>query len=218
MATSNDRDEQSPVDPDRVGLVWIGADRAVIARWNGEPSLEHLESAVSPKRRGVGSVRRGPARPSGGGRVAGHGTENRHDEDVRRFLTEVVSHLGDLDEVEVVGRGHHHERLADLLQRLATRRNADLGVTTRGLSRRPSDKQLSARLRKLVGAEQPRRRTGRYRLPGQEPTSQTGRPLPAAAGRRTLRPPRVSERHEIDEAVEAMLADGPWDSEPAGPS
>ena len=211
MAGSDDRQQEQATDPERVGVVWVGPDRAVVARWSGEPTLEHLNSAVSPRRRGVGSVRRGPARPSGGGRVAGHGTENRHEQELRRFLTELVGRLGDLDAVEVVGRAQYHERLAALLRRLAASRNADTIVTTRTLARRPSDKQLEARLRKLVGAELPRRDVGRYRLPASGPTSHTGRPLRPAAGRRTLRPARLREKREIDQEVEAMLADGPWD-------
>ena len=212
MAGSDDRTNESATDREGVGLVWIGANRAVVARWSGEPTLEHLDSAVSPKRRGVGSVRRGPARPSGGGRVAGHGTENRHEQELRQFLADLVGRLGDLDAVEVVGRAQHHERLADLLRRLADRRNADTVVTTRTLSRRPSDKQLEARLRKLVGADLPRRNIGRYRLRASGPTTATGRPLRPAAGRRTLRPPRLPERREIDQEVESMLAEGPWDA------
>jgi hypothetical protein len=111
----------------------------------------------------------------------------------------------------VIGRGLHPERLADLLRRVAARRDTEAVVTTRSLSRRPSDNQLGARLRKLVGEELPRRNVGRYRLPAREPATATGRPLRPAAGRRTLRPPRLPERREIDQEVEAMLADGAWD-------
>jgi hypothetical protein len=112
----------------------------------------------------------------------------------------------------VVGRGLHPERLADLLRRVAARSAADAVVTTRTLSRRPSDNQLKARLRKLVGDELPRRPMGRYRMPVPEPTKPTGRPLRPAAGRPRLRPARLPKRREIDQEVEAMLADGPWDA------
>ena len=212
MATFEDGQREPASDPELVGLVWVGADHAVVVRWSGEPIVEHLASAVPPRRRAVGSVRRGPARPSGGGRVPGHGTEERHDQESRRFLSDVVSRLDGLEAVEVIGRGLHPERLADLLLRVTTRRHAETVVTTRVLSRRPSDNQLKARLRKLVAEELPRRRVGRYRSPGPRPTTPTGRPLQPAAGRRTLRPPRLSERREIDEEVEAMLVDGPWDA------
>lgn len=211
MATFEDRQLEPAADTDLVGLVWIGADRAVVVRWDDEPTVEHLESAVPPKRRALGSVRRGPARPAGGGRVPGHGTQKKHEEESRRFLSEVVGRLARFEAVEVVGRGLHPERLADLLRHVAARRDLDIVVMTRTLSRRPSDNQLKARLRKLVGEELPRRRVGRYRLPEPEHATPTGRPLRPAAGRRTLRPPRLSEQREIDEEVEAMLADLPWD-------
>lgn len=211
MAASQDRQRDPARDPELVGLAWIGADRAVVVRWSDEPVVEHLESAVPPKRRGVGSVRRGPARPFGGGRVPGHGTEEQHEQESRRFLSDVVDRLAGLEAVEVVGRSGHPERLADLLRRVAARRDANAAVTTRSLSRRPSDNQLKARLRKLVGEELPRRNVGRYRLPAPEPATRTGRPLRPAAGRRTLRPPRLPERREIEQEIEAMLADGPWD-------
>ena len=211
MAAFEDRQRELASDPEQVGLVWIGAGRAVVVRWDDEPIVEHLESAVPPRRRGVGSVRRGPARPAGGGSVPGHGTEEKHEQESRRFLADVVGRLAGLQAVEVIGRGVHPERLADLLRHVAARRDLDNVVTTRTLSRRPSDNQLKARLRKLVGEELPRRRVGRYRLPEPENATPTGRPVRPAAGRRTLRPPRLSEAREIDEEVEAMLADGPWD-------
>ena len=91
MATFEDGQREPASDPELVGLVWVGADHAVVVRWSGEPIVEHLASAVPPRRRAVGSVRRGPARPSGGGRVPGHGTEERHDQESRRFLSDVVS-------------------------------------------------------------------------------------------------------------------------------
>jgi hypothetical protein len=216
MASSEDRQQQPASDPSSVGLVWIGADRATVVRWTDQPIVEHLFGEVPPKRRAVGSVRRGPARPSGGGRVPGHGTEEQHEQELRRFLADVVARLTDLEAVEVIGHGLHPERLADLLRRFAARSHVGTVVTTRGLARRPSDNQLKARLRKLAGSELPRRRIGRHRLPVPEPATETGRPLRPAAGRRTLRPPRLTERREIDQEVEAMLADGPWD--PTGES
>lgn len=199
--------EATDVDPERVGLVWISTQRAVIVRWDGEPVVEHLESGVTPRRRAVGSVRRGPARADGGGRVPGHGTKTKHDEELRQFLTDVAARLEGLEVVDVAGRGTVPERFAELLERKATRRNANLEVATRSLSRRPSDAQLGARLRRLVDREKPRRLVGRYRLPEAGPTTPTGRPLRPGAGRRTLRPARTPEKREIDEEIEAMLGD-----------
>ncbi|HET7027807.1 MAG TPA: hypothetical protein VFI28_08955 [Candidatus Limnocylindrales bacterium] len=214
MDDEQTRTSSSDLEPEQVGVVWFEPARAVIARWHDEgPVIEHLESDVPVRRRAVGSVRRGPARPFGGGRVAGQGTENMHEEEMRRFLTEVASRLADLALVEVSGRGLTHERLAELLRRLAAGRNAQPSVTTRSLSRRPSDNQLAARLRKLADVELPRRLVGRYRLPVRGPATPTGRPLRPAAGRRTLRPARVPERDEIEHEVEMMLEETP--SEPA---
>jgi hypothetical protein len=93
------------IDPEQAGLVWIDAQRAVIVRWEDEPVLDKLESGVPPKRRAVGSVRRGPARPHGGGRVGGHGTAGRHRELLGQFLGEVAERLADLDVVDVRAAG-----------------------------------------------------------------------------------------------------------------
>lgn len=203
------------LDPERAGVVWVSTQRAVIARWDGEPTVEHLESGVTPRRRAVGSVRRWPARSEGGGRVPGHGTEAKHDEELRRFLHDVSSRLAGLEVIEVAGRGTVPERFAELLRRAAAARSEEVDVTARTLARRPSDAQLKARLRQVVGREQPRRRVGRYKLPARGATTRTGRPLPAAGGRRTLRPAREPEWRDIAEQIEAMLADPPgeptWD-------
>ena len=104
MAASVDRQHEPARDPELVGLVWIGSEAAVVVRWTDQPIVEHLDSDVPPKRRGVGSVRRGPARPSGGGRVSGHGTEESHEREFRRFLADVVARLAGLEAIEVVGR------------------------------------------------------------------------------------------------------------------
>ncbi len=197
------------VPPERVGLVWVSTQRAIVVRWDGEPVVEEVDSGVTPKRPAAGSVRRGPARPEGGGRVAGHGTQARHDEELRRFLTDIASRLTGLDIVEVAGRGTVPERFAELLRRRATARNDNVVVETRALSRRPSEAQLKARLRRLAGREAPRRRVGRYRLPADGPTTPTGRPLRPAAGRQTLRPAREPEWKAIADELEAMLADAP---------
>jgi hypothetical protein len=141
----------------------------------------------------------------------------KYEQEMRAFLTDLVAGLADLRYVEVVGRGLLPAQLRDLLRRVAARTGSDLTVTTRVLSRRPSDRQLMARLRKLVQAELPRRRVGRYRLPTPEVATATGRPLRPAAGRRTLRPPRLPERREIAEEVELMLADAPPDADTERP-
>ncbi len=184
---SGQRTEDDPeVAPERVGLAWIGSDRAVIVRWEDEPVVEHVDSGVTPRRRAVGSVRRGPARPAGGGRVPGHGTTVKHDDELRQFLADLAYRLVGLEVVEVAGRGGLPERLADLLRSDATSRHEEATVTTRALSRRPSDAQLKARLRRLADRELPRRggggggRGGGGAPPPPPPAAAGGAP-PAAA-------------------------------------
>jgi hypothetical protein len=199
-----------------VALAWVGTDRAVIVGWDGEPVIEHIESGVTPSRRAVGSVRRGPQRPEGGGRVPGQGTESKHDAEVRLFLERIAPRFAGLTVVEVVGRGGVPERFAELLREQAASVNHATTISVRSLSRRPSDAQLKAQLRRLADRELPRRRVGRYRLPAAEQTTPTGKPVRPAAGRRTLRPPRLPEPQAIAEEVEAMLAQPGDDGEPDG--
>lgn len=199
-------------DPEGAGLVWMDTQRAMIALWDGaEPRVEWLESGVPPRRKAAGSVRRGPARPAGGGRVGGEGTEARHLELLQQFLGELTERLADLDVIEVIGRGHAHERLADLLRSLSAGEADDVTVTTRTVSRRPSERQLMARFRKLVGRELPRRTRGPYDGPPPVPTDASGRVrAPTAAERRRNPKPRhLPEREHIAREIEMMLADAP---------
>lgn len=196
------------VEPEAAGLVWIDAQRAVIARWGDEPVLERLESGVPPMRRAAGSVRRGPARPEGGGRVGGHGTEGRHRELTHRFFGEVAERLADLDVVEVSGRGQVHEQFAELLEKLVQKGDGEPEVTTRALSRRPSDRQMAARLRKLVGEQLPRRQVGPYRPvdPARDASGRVSAPSRADLRNPTRR--HLPEREHIDLEIEMMLDDG----------
>ncbi len=194
-------------DEEQVGIVWVDGRGAVIGRWEDEPVFDEIESGVPQRRRAVGSVRRGPARPFGGGRVGGSGTEEEHVEAMRRFLADVAERLADLDVVEVSGRGPAHERFAALLRQLDNGRPDDLEVVVRPLSRRPSRPQMAARLRKLVGKPLPRRTTGPYREiePERDASGRVRRP-----GRDRLpnpRPRHLPEREEIEREVRIMLAD-----------
>lgn len=188
------------LDPEGTGLVWMDADRATIVRWDGEPIVEHIESDVPPNRPTAGSVRRGPARPSGGGRVGGHGSEGRHLEEMGRYLSELADKLADLDAVEVSGRGGAHEQLAELLERLARRSGESFRVTTRRTSSPPTDRQLMARLRELVGMDLPRRPVGSY--PGSGPVPADRDPTRQRQQRRRHLP----EQREIAFEVEMMLS------------
>jgi hypothetical protein len=192
---------------DQVGTVWIDGRGAVIGRWDGEPVFEEVESGVPARRRAVGSVRRGPARPFGGGRVPGSGNEGQHMEATRRFFATVADRVSDLDTVEVSGRGPAHERFADLLRQLNEGGDGELEVTVRPLSRRPSRRQMAARLRSLAGEPLPRRMKGPYR-PAEPELDASGRVRPP--GRHEVRGSRrrhLPERQEIDLEVRMMLAE-----------
>jgi hypothetical protein len=192
---------------DGVAVVWIDARHAVIVRWDDdEPLTNWIESGVPAWRRAVGSVRRGPARPYGGGRVAGHGTENQYVGRMREFFSDVADRLADLDHVEVSGRGLPHQEFAALLTQLADKSDNELSVTTRPLARRPSEAQLGARLRKLSDQTLPRRTSGPYR-PLPPATAASGRPRRKTRDDlRNQRPRHLPERKEIDLEVEMMLA------------
>lgn len=209
-ATPTDTDDRSEVDPHRVGLVWMDTREAMIARWQGQPTVERLESGVPPKRKAVGSVRRGPARPSGGGRVPGHGTEARHLGLLRGYLADLADRMADLDVVDVAGRGMAYEQFANLLRRLASRRAMDVEVTTRRMSKRPTEPQLVARLREMVGEQLPRQTVGPGRSTDMEPTtpSSSRMPPPRTEPSNSKRTP-VPERQEIEREIEIMLADDP---------
>ena len=208
MTTVNP-DSERP-DPEEAGLVWMDTQRAMIALWDGEePAVTWLESGVPPRRKAVGSVRRGPARPEGGGRVAGEGTVTRHLVHLQRYFGELTERLADLDVIEVIGRGHAHEQFAELLRTLSASGADDVMVTTQSVSRRPSERQLMARLRKLVARELPRRTSGPFDGPAPLPTDASGRVrTPTAAElRRNPKPRHLPERAHIDHEIEMMLSD-----------
>lgn len=197
---------RATADPEQAGLVWIDAQHAIIVLWgDDEPVLEEIKSGVPPRRRAVGSVRRGPARPHGGGRVGGHGTEGRHRELLGQYFGEIAERLADLDVVEVSGRGLVHREFAELLVGLVEAGDGLPEVTTRTLERRPSDRQLAARFRRLVGEQLPRRVAGPYRPsePGRDASGRLSRPT-----RADVRPNRrhLPEREHIEHEIEMMLA------------
>ncbi|HET8587627.1 MAG TPA: hypothetical protein VFM74_07105 [Candidatus Limnocylindria bacterium] len=195
-----------PTATEDAAVVWIDARHAVVVRWDDEPVLEWIDSDVPARRRAVGSVRRGPARPHGGGRVAGHGTENQYIGRMRQFFSEVADRLADLDHVEVAGRGLPHQEFAALLNQLADKSNNELTITTRPLTRRPSERQLAARLRRLMGRTLPRRTSGPYRRLPTATTASGGSRSATRADLRNQKPRHLPEREEIDLEVEMMLA------------
>jgi hypothetical protein len=195
-------------DAERVALIWVDGEGAIIARWQDEPIIERIASGVPPKRPAVGSVRRGPARPSGGGRVPGHGTEGRHDDRMRQYLADLVTRSAEFGVVEIVGRGPIPDRLAASMRRLAAARDEALEVAVRRVGRRPTERQMLARFRVLADKELPRRSSGPYGGAEPQATAASGKALPPQpiAGRPRRRLP---ERREIELEVELMLADDP---------
>jgi hypothetical protein len=193
--------------PEEVGLIWIDARHAAVVTWDGEPVVRWIDSDVPVRRKAAGSVRRGPARPAGGGRVGGHGTESRYLEELRRYLAEVAERVAGLELVEVSGRGPVHEQLADLLRRLSERTDDGLSVTVLSLARRPSEGQLAARLRKLADRELPRISNGPYRPVPVERTASGRVRTPTRDDLPNQKARHLPEREEIDQEVEMMLAD-----------
>lgn len=195
------------IEPELVAVVWMDARGAVIVNWDGEPAFERIESEVPPKRRATGSVRRGPARPYGGGRVPGHGTEGRHLDRMREFFGDVAERLADMEHVEISGRGQPHEQFAELLRTLAEKGDGSPTVTTRRLARRPTDPQLAARLRKLTDTQLPRQSSGPYR-PEPPATTASGRVRkPSRDDLRKPRPRHLPEHKEIALEIEMLLED-----------
>ena len=208
-ATEMNTEIRSDIDPERIGLVWMDAEQAMIARWRGEPSVERLESDVPPKRPAMGSVRRGPA----GHRVAGAYPVTAPKGATASFASvpcRPCRALADLDVVEVAGRGLLHEQFADLLRRLATRRNGDVEVTTRRASRRPRSANWRLDCGKCSVQQLPRRTRGSNRGPGRQQRPRRGDSR--AGQQRTWHNPKhrpLPERREIELEVEIMLANNP---------
>ena len=98
------------------------------------------------------------------------------------------------------------QEFADLLQQLSQKANDGLTVSVRPLARRPSERQLAARLRKLAGRGLPRRTAGPYQPPSTDREA-SGRPRQRTRDDfRNRRPRHLPERAEIDLEVEMMLA------------
>lgn len=93
-------------------LVWIDAERAVIVRWDGAPTLTRIESEVPSHRRLGGYVGHDPSL-----RTMGSPPPDRHrEEHMRHHLRTVADVVVWTDDVEVIGPGTVHEHLATLLR------------------------------------------------------------------------------------------------------
>ena len=137
-----------------VTLVWIDARVARIVRWmDGGATIDRVESDVPAHRGSAGHVRHDPTIRSGGGGSATAG-EPRRLEHLARFLDAVAHRLPEGD-LELIGPGTTHERLAGVLRGTDPHGSRRIHVTA---SPPRTDRQLIAALRRLSGHE-PRRRT-----------------------------------------------------------
>lgn len=139
-----------------VTLVWIDAREARIVRWvDDAATIERLESDVPSHRKSSGHVRHDPSiRPGGGGGSAATAGEPRRLEHLARFLDAVAERLPEGD-LELIGPGTTHERLATVMRDADARGTRQITVAA---SPPRTDRQLIAELRHLAGHE-PRRRT-----------------------------------------------------------
>ncbi|MBI2781373.1 MAG: hypothetical protein HYX55_06215 [Chloroflexi bacterium] len=139
-----------------VTLVWIDAREARIVRWADESAhVERLESDVPSHRQSSGQVRHDPrVRPGGGGGSAATSGEPRRLEHLARFLEAVADRVPDGD-LQLIGPGTVHEHLARVVRDADPRGIRHIETAA---SAPLTDRQLIARLRRLVGHE-PRRRT-----------------------------------------------------------
>lgn len=139
-------------------LVWIDSREAVIVRWQDDQAqVERVGSDVPAHHRATGHVRHDPSiRHGGGGGSQTAGEPNRL-EHLARFVGQVAQRLPADEDLLILGPGTVREHLersvrdADAHQRRSR-------VITCAASRRLTDGQLVARLRRFDGVE-PRRRT-----------------------------------------------------------
>ncbi len=147
-------------------VVWIDSRIAILARWDGRStSLARVASDVPVHRRSTGHVTQKPGPLSSGGVAPRADGEARRLEHLARYLHAVAERVPEYDEVEVVGPGTVHERLAVLLRERDAAHRRERGI--REAHAGPmTDPQLRARLRTLAGVVSRRgRRPRRFTMP-----------------------------------------------------
>ena len=144
-------------------LVWIDERLAVIARWrDGAARLERVESEVPNRHRSTGHVRHDPAVRHGGGGAPQTAGEPHRLEHLARFLDAVAARLPEDEDVVFLGPGTVRDHLRTRVLDADAEHRRTRAVTSQA-SARLTDRQLVARLRRLSGAEPPRRAVGAYR-------------------------------------------------------
>ncbi len=159
-------------------VVWIDSQDAILARWHeGRPTVEHLRSDVPAHRKATGHVRHDPTVRHGGGGPGQSAADTRRIEHLARFLDQVAARLPDGENVAILGPGAVAEHLEQLVRDADTHHRRDRTVSCEPAGRQ-TDRQLVARLRRLVGAVPARRTVGAYRWTGPQTRSRSGNDRP----------------------------------------
>jgi hypothetical protein len=191
------------IGPDATGptrdctLVWIDTREAVVAHWHaGEIRLERLESTVPAHRRATGHVRYDPAVGHGGLAPKDSGDAQRL-EHLARFVEQVATRVPSADDVVILGPGNVRDRLLQHV-READRHASRTRVVTCRAAARLTDRQLTARLRHVAGADRERRTAGAYR--STDTTARRASGSPMRAPRRVGPKPRLAP--DLDNLIE----------------
>lgn len=128
----------------------------MLARWDGEATIRRLTAGIPPRHRSTGHVHRDPLVRHGGGGPAEDRLERIRVQREKAFLAEVQAAIPPLDELVIVGPGVIHEHLAHRVAADDKRHRRSRGVRSEPAGRL-TEHQIVARLRSIVGEEQPRR-------------------------------------------------------------
>lgn len=142
--------------PEPTCLVWIEAEEAVVARWDGQAHLTRVSSDVPARHRSTGHLRHDPRLHPGGGGPPTDRIERDRLEHLREYLERVAAIVPPDESVHVTGPGPVRDELARLLRAADRHAGRDRCVET-SASAPLTDRQLVARLRALAG-DAPRRR------------------------------------------------------------
>jgi hypothetical protein len=143
-------------------LVWIDAREAIIVRWaDGDIAVEHMLSDVPPHVRTTGHVRHDPSVRHGGGRAQST-IDSHRIEHLDRFADRVEARLSATDDLTILGSGPVHEQLTRQVRASDVHHRRRRAVECESAPRQ-TDRQLVARLHRLMGQEPRRRSVGAYR-------------------------------------------------------
>ena len=168
-------------------IIWIDSLDATIGRWvDGRARIERIHSDVPAHRRATGHVRHDPAtRHGGGGGAPQSAGDPRRLEHLARYLDGVARRLPDDEDLAILGPGTVREHLEHLLREDDAHHRRERTIVSEA-SAPLTERQLVARLRRLVGAVPVRGTVGAYRWTGSQARTGSGRVRPP---RRVLRKP-----------------------------